>query len=281
MLRAAVALLVACIVPIAPGSAASAADDAQRVIEYRDDTLTLKLEKVPLTDVIAEVGKQSGAEVRGDVLAPRDLTMQLDKVPLKEALERVLGEQNFTLTYAEGGKLRAIELKGGREAAPAKSKDVTYTARPGAEGETPPLWKAVYGVFEDRAKVPVDGKQLQKVLGGETKAPWDMLANTAIANDDPTVRREAVRSAVKAIEADPDMRKALDGATANVSAADLAAFARATTYHRAEDLMRNIRNASSDPEIKARATEVLRELDKIPFTGPKPREGSGAAPTEG
>ncbi|HEV7733290.1 MAG TPA: hypothetical protein VGR62_14055 [Candidatus Binatia bacterium] len=280
MLRAVVALLAACVVSVAPSPRVVAADEAQRVIEYRNDTLTVKLEKVPLTEVIAEIGKQSGAEVRGDVLAPRDLTMQLDKVPLKEALERVLGEQNFTLTYAEGGKLRAIELKGGREAAPAKSKDVKYQARPGAEGETPALWKAVYGVFEDRAKVPVDGKQLQKVLG-EEKAPWDLLANTAIANDDPTVRREAVRSAVKAIEADPDMRKALDSATANVSAADLAAFARATTYHRAEDLMRNIRNASSDPEIKARATEVLRELDKIPFTGPKPREGSGAAPTEG
>jgi hypothetical protein len=75
-----------------------AEDGSQRVIEYENDALTLKLEKVPLTDVVAEVAKQSGAQVQGDVLQPRDLTLQLDKVPLKEALERLLGEQNFALT---------------------------------------------------------------------------------------------------------------------------------------------------------------------------------------
>ncbi len=250
-----------------------AEEGSQRVIEYQKDVLTVKLDNVPLTEVLAEVGKQSGAEIRGDVLQPRDLTLQLDKVPLKEALERLLGEQNFTLTYADDGALRAIQLKGGREAAPDKNKPkpgVKYTAFPGDEGETPPLWRAVYGVFDDRGTVPVDGK-LSMVVGGDA-ARWDVLANTAIGSEDPGVRREAVEAGMEAFEKDPDLEKAFAEATSGASDADLAAFARATTFDRAEDLVRNIRNATQDPAIRERANAVLRELGKLPHTGPKMRE---------
>jgi hypothetical protein len=57
---------------------------------------------------------------------------------------------------------------------------VKYTAFPGDEGETPPLWTAVYEAFEDRGTVPVDGK-LEHVVGSDA-APWDLLVNTAIGN---------------------------------------------------------------------------------------------------
>jgi hypothetical protein len=259
-----------------------AEDGSQRVIQYDKDALTVKLDKVPLTDVLAEVAKQSGAEVQGDILHPRDLTLQLDKVPLKEALERLLGEQNFALTYAEDGKLKTIHLKGGREAAPAKtakSKDVQYTALPGGEGETPPLWKAVYEAFEDRGTVPVDGR-LSKVVGTEA-APWDLLANTAIGHPDPVARREAVEAGMKAYDENPDLQKAVQAATKDASDADLAEFARAATYGRAEELIRNIRNTAQTPELRERAEAILREHAKIPYKGPKMREGQRTKPSEG
>jgi hypothetical protein len=275
MERIVLALVVSLGVLAGPVPFVRAEDGAQRVIEYKKDALTVKLDKVPLTEVLAEVGKQSGAEIRGDVLQPRDLTLQLDKVPLKEALERLLGDQNFTLTYAEDGALRAIQLKGGREAAPDKDKlkpkpGVKYTAHPGDDGETPPLWRAVYGVFDDRGTVPVDGK-LGMVIGGDA-ARWDVLANTAIGSEDPGVRREAVEAGMEAFEKDKDLEKAFADATSGASDADLAAFARATTYDRAEDFVRNIRNATQDPAIRERANAILRELGKLPHTGPKMRE---------
>jgi hypothetical protein len=256
-------------------------DGSQRVITYANDALTVKLDKVPLTDVLAEIGKQSGAQVQGDVLQPRDLTLQLDKVPLKEALERLLGEQNFALTYAEDGKLKTIHLKGGREAAPAKdkAKGAKLTAHPGDEGETPALWKAVYEAFSDRGTVPVDGK-LGYVVGSDA-APWDLLANTAIGNPDPTVRRQAVRAGMEAYDKDPDLQKAVEQATKDASDADLAAFARATTYERAENLVRNIRDSAQTPELRERAEAILRELAKIPYKGPKMREGQRTKPSEG
>jgi hypothetical protein len=275
-------LMLALPVPIV-----AAEDGAQRVIEYRKDALTLKVDKVPLTEVLAEIGRQSGAEVQGDVLQPRDLTLQLDKVPLKEALERLLADQNFTLTYADDGTLRAIHLKGGREAAlgPDRLKPkpgVKYERFPGDEGETPPLWKAMYGAFADRGSVPVPpNSRLSKVVGGD-KADWDLLVNTAFGSEDPLVRREAVQAAVKAFEENPDLEKSVADATSGASDADIAAFARATTYHRAEDLVRNIRNAAQDPALRERANAILRELAKIPYEGPKRREGGERPkPSEG
>ena len=220
-----------------------AADGAQRVIEYRKDVLSVKLDKVPLTEVLAEIGKQSGAEVRGDVLQPRDLTLQLDKVPLKEALERLLGEQNFTLTYADDGALRAIQLKGGREAAPDKTKPkpgVKYTAHPGDEGETPPLWRAVYGVFEDRGTVKVDDGKLSKVVGGDA-ARWDVLANTAIGSQDPGVRREAVEAGVAAFESVPRPREVVRGGDVGCQRRGPRRVRAGDHLRSRRDLVRNIR----------------------------------------
>jgi hypothetical protein len=156
---------------------------------------------------------------------------------------------------------------------------VKYTAHPGDDGETPPLWKAVYEAFEDRGRVPVDGK-LGVIVGGET-APWDLLANTAIGNPDPTVRRQAVEAGMKAYDENPDLQKAVQDATKGASDADLAAFARAATYERAENLVRNIRDSAQNPEMRERAAAVLRELSKMPYKGPKMREGQTPKRTEG
>jgi hypothetical protein len=54
-----------------------------------------------------------------------------------------------------------------------------------------------------------------------------------------------------------------------MSEAELAAFARKTTYWRAEDVVRNVLRESSDPDVRTRARDVLRELKKAPYKGPR------------
>ncbi len=78
------------------------------MVAYDDGRLTLHAEKVPLADVVREIGRQSGAEIVGKVRKPREVTRQFDEVPLFDALVRLLGEQNFTLRYGSEGKLRTI-----------------------------------------------------------------------------------------------------------------------------------------------------------------------------
>jgi len=74
--------------------------------------MSVDLQGVPLADVIDELGRQSGAAIRGNVCRSRELSLTFDEVPLPQALERVLGEQNFTLRYGSGGQLEAVDLLG-------------------------------------------------------------------------------------------------------------------------------------------------------------------------
>ena len=53
-----------------------------RIIEYRNDALTVRLEKVPLAEVLQEIARQTNAEVRGELDEPREVTARFDDVPL-------------------------------------------------------------------------------------------------------------------------------------------------------------------------------------------------------
>ncbi|TMB19429.1 MAG: hypothetical protein E6J59_12000 [Deltaproteobacteria bacterium] len=87
---------------------ARAADDAPvPLIAYSNDALTVRLSGVQNSDILAELARQSGAEIRGQVREPREVTADFESVPLPEALARLLGEQNFALVYGKGGRLKA------------------------------------------------------------------------------------------------------------------------------------------------------------------------------
>jgi hypothetical protein len=93
----------------------------RRVLDYREDRLTLHVQEVPLTEVVAEIARQSGAELRGQVYKPREVSAAFEDQPLVPALERLLGEQNFTLRYGRDGQLRMIHLLGQPQAPVAPS----------------------------------------------------------------------------------------------------------------------------------------------------------------
>jgi hypothetical protein len=84
-------------------------------VEYRDDRLTAHIEEAPLHEVLAAMGKATGAEVRGRPLDDRPVSVALDAVPLDDALHRLLGSQNFTLSYARDGRPKTVMLLGGPE----------------------------------------------------------------------------------------------------------------------------------------------------------------------
>ncbi len=90
-------------------------------VAYDDGRLTMHVEKVPLADVVREIGRQTGAEIVGEVRKPREVTRQVDRVPLVDALVHLLGAQNFTLRYGSEGKLRTISLLGEPLAAAAQT----------------------------------------------------------------------------------------------------------------------------------------------------------------
>jgi len=226
-------------------------------LEYRDDRLTLRAHDTPLGDVVDSLRRQSGAELRGS--APDTaVTADLDAVPLREALGRLLGEQSFTLTYGENGRLKAIELKGGQVA--KRSYTEPASQHGGDIGKGRARWQAIASAFTDAGPVPVTGL-LRQVAGSDT-ASWDFVLRMSGAKD-PTVKSEAIRAGVRAVENDADMRESLLGILRSMDDQELATFVRAMAGSIDDDpesIMKAIARASRTEEVRSRAHDVVRQL---------------------
>src|SRR5438876_685391 len=88
------------------GRNAAGDEPPERVVQYAKDALTVRVTRVPVDEILGQLGKQSGAEIRGEVRDRHEITAEFEDVPLPEALHRLLGEQNFALIYGDGGRRR-------------------------------------------------------------------------------------------------------------------------------------------------------------------------------
>ena len=227
-------------------------------VEYRNDRLSVHAEGAPLQSILDEIQKQSGAELRGAAPADATVNMDVDAVPLREALERLLGAQSFTLTYGDGGRLKTLELRGGPTEAPAAKPEGPKPVNPHSRKA---MWDGLARVFNDPQPIPVSGR-LAEVAGGD-KASWEKLFRTAGQNDDRDVRRQVWRAGMRAIEADQNMRNALVTAVGVMDDGELTDFARALaaqTPDGAEDLAKVVARESRIPEVRDRARTILRRL---------------------
>jgi hypothetical protein len=154
-------LLVAAATFVSAGSLA--AREPTCVVAYDDDRLTVHADRVPLADVVREIGRQSGAEIVGEVRKPRDVTRQFERVPLVDALARLLGEQNFTLRYGAEGKLRKISLLGEPLAAQTTPADASTPDKPASARRH----RHHHDVRSSRETLP-DGQVLVSVAGTDT-----------------------------------------------------------------------------------------------------------------
>lgn len=249
-------------VPATPTPEPGAAP-VKQVVRYEDDRVTVALENAPLDAVLRDLAAQSGAELVGTPREPGTRTLSFERAPVKEALERLLGEQNFTLRYDQTGKLKTIDLRGEQEA-------LRRPAEAPLSADAPPASKqhAFWQAFERKEPVALNGELARTFQTDEIG--MDHLGTNAIAQDDPRVRRAAVRAIVEALQQDPDMRDRVLDAVGAMSDGELAAFARSTSHHRAEDLVRNVLRETQDRELRERARAVLRELRKTPFKGARP-----------
>jgi hypothetical protein len=226
---------------IARGTEATGGD---RLVEYQNDRLSVRLEHAPLHEVLQELSRQTGATVRGEATGADEATIEFHDVPLNEGLQRLLGNQNFTLVYDAYGNLRTVRLFGGPQ---------EVIAAPG-EGTAAGL----VALFRNHAPVSVSGR-LAKVVGGPT-ATFQRLGRTAVDDDDQAVRAEALGAIVTAVEADPELK---DGVVSIITAMDdlaIASSARVYAGNRATDLLSAIAARTAVPAARVRAKKALRVL---------------------
>src|SRR5207247_11460395 len=139
-----------------------------------------------------------GAEIRGQVREPREVTVDFDSVPLPEALARLLGDQNFALVYGKGGRLKAVRLLGGVRVAPQAPASPPSIAPPAAP--RPPFPGSLPELIDRHPPVPVTGA-VADALGSQS-ATLRQLLELSLHHQDSTVRAEALRTGIAAPQAE-------------------------------------------------------------------------------
>ena len=243
-------------------SAATADQEARRVLTYRNDRLSVHLASVPLEEVMVDLRQASGAEVYGSVREPRDVSAEFDDVPLVEGLHRLLGDHNFVVKYGKGGRLRAIKLLGGPQG------PIQIVAMPAATTPAPEPVAPTFGVpvglggalaiLDGHAPVPVSG-QLSQALGTDA-ATFRDLFDAASNNEDAAVRAEAMRAFIGALDAEPEFRDPVLHALDTLDDLTLTEMLRRLAGSRAEEIAAQFAANAHVSQLSSRAWSIFLRL---------------------
>jgi len=250
--RLALALLAAVLAASAGRSDEGA---PERVIRYERDLLTVRLTSVPVTDVLDELGRQAGAEIRGQVRDLRAVSVEFEAVPLADALHRLLGDQNFALVYGHEGRLKSVRLLGGPQTAAAAAPTPAAAAPPASQPPGPP---DLMDVFAKHPPIPVAG-HLSEALGGQS-ATLLQLFDLSVHHADATVRAEAARIFIGTIDTDPALRASVVAQLNALNDVTLGALFRNLAGDHAQEVAMQILSTARTGELRSKASVVLQQL---------------------
>ena len=231
---------------------------AERLIRYENDALTVRLTNVPVAEVLDELRRQTGAEIRGQPHTPGAVTAEFEAVPLGEALHRLLGDQNFALVFADNGRLKALRLLG--EAEGLAAAPPSGAAPPAPVRTTPPQVAAtdLATLLARHAPVPVAGR-LAPLLGSSS-ASFAQLVDLTLHQDDADVRAEALGTAVSTLEMDPTLLAAVVDELDTVDDGALHTLLGNVAGEHAEEIAMQILTQARANELRVKASSILQRL---------------------
>jgi hypothetical protein len=225
----------------------------ERVIAVHDERVTVRLSSVPVYEVLDEIGRQTGAEIRGEPRTPGNVNAEFEDVPFPEALHRLLGDQNFALVYAGNGELRTVKLLGG----PVSDAVIRPAAAP---SDAPDLMTMI----ANHDPVNLYGN-LAAAIGPTTSL--QQLFELGVRHDDSEVRGEALRTIMAVIETEPALKNALAGQLSTLDDAALTTLLRRMAGAHAEEVATVVLSQSRAGDLRTKATAVLKRL-KSPAAAP-------------
>ena len=180
-----------------------------------------------------------------------------EAVPLGEALQRLLGDQNFALIFADGGRLKALRLLGEPEGLPAAPAGA---APPAPVPATPPQVAAadLATLLARHAPVPVAGR-LAPLLGASS-ASFAQLVDLTLHQDDADVRAEALTTAVSTLEMDPTLLAAVVDELDTVDDGALHTLLGNVAGEHEEEIAMLILTQARANELRVKASSILQRL---------------------
>jgi hypothetical protein len=107
------------------------------IVSVKDTTLSVKIENVPLGEVLKELTRQAHLEVYlGASSAEEKISAKFDNLPLEEGIKRLLRGKNYTLTYARTAaspRVAEIRVIANGSGPITKITDETASVSPAAE----------------------------------------------------------------------------------------------------------------------------------------------------
>jgi hypothetical protein len=253
-LTAAAAISTATI--LAGRNAVSADEPAPRLVRYQDDALTVRVTDMPLTEVLDELNRQSGAEIRGEPREARNVQADFENVPLAQALARLLPDQNFALVYGKGGRLERIRLIGGT-GEPTAFRVAVAPVKPSAQEPSDALGRLTE-LIDHHPPVAVDGALADAV--GSGRATLRQLIDLSLHHEDESVRAEAMRVGMATLDREPDFRSAVMGELHKVDSSVLTAVLRGSGSDHAEDVAMQVLDLGGSPDFRLMLSSVVQRL---------------------
>jgi hypothetical protein len=263
----------------------AAAEESERsaseapALLYRDDRLTANVSQMSVHALLSEIGRQSGARVRMEGVADRDVSARFAGLPLPEALRRILGEENFTLVYGRtraasgepgGAGLREIQVfgDGGTGVTPQRLAAAAQPPPTVAGGQADANTVIAGGVMAQLSRVLENhgdiqlppGSSLAATLGSE-QASFQQLIGVAMRDGDRALRREAAEVLAGVFDSDPEARALL--AAPGDAALDpevIASFVRASGGPNAEEFLGDMAQRLRTPALRAKVNQIRARL---------------------
>jgi hypothetical protein len=172
---------------VAPGLASAP------TVTWDDGTVTATFDGVPADEAIAALARATGVEVRGELREHGDVHATFERARFREVLDRLVGEQNFTITYDAAGRPRRVELLGMPDA----------SAPPLGRG-SPNGFGNVVMAYGEVTLPPVLAGAL-----GRRRADLPWVLRRSARHSDPAIAAAAVELFVRTVEAEPRLHDAL------------------------------------------------------------------------
>lgn len=234
----------------------AAALAARADVRYEGERLSARFEGVPVADAVRDVAAAVGAELRGRVAAPREITLDLDHVPLDEALHRLLGAQNFTVRYGVGDTVKTIVLQGEQEApAPVSSRSPAAGVVVEEKSHFPIVLSKM---FARHRPVALSDPLAERV--GEPKATMPELLEMATADEDGITRALASQVVLSALERESRYRRSFMRSLHRLSPEDLDTIAGGPSGERFQELLEFLAAHSREPTLQKKAGVVLDQF---------------------
>jgi hypothetical protein len=240
--------LVALLIALARGASSAPSP----LVQYDDGRLTAHLEGADLTAVLVEVAGQAGLEIRGAPTDPRPLTIDLDHVPVADALTRLLVGQSFVLRYTDAG-LRGVRFLG-------NSGATLVAASPPISSDPADLLEVPPSSAQEASNRPVAiGGRLARAIGTD-RANFSEVIDVAMRNADPRVRADALRIGFRILDSEPELQQSVLYVLDHWGNDQLAGWLTAVAGEYAGDIAhRTAKSARWDP-LRRRAEAVERVI---------------------